>query len=111
MITVRLVDGQSPNEGRVEVFWNGAWWTICDDYWGIDEATVICRELGYSRAVQALRYAEFGEGVVDTLLDNLRCQGDEETVFDCPHGGLGLHDCTHREDAGVRCGEPFFNMF
>ncbi|XP_022110413.1 uncharacterized protein LOC110989982 isoform X2 [Acanthaster planci] len=106
---VRLVNGQSPSEGRVEVFWNSAWWTICDDYWGINDATVICRELGYSRAVQALRYAEFGEGVVDTLLDDLHCRGDEETVFDCQHRGPQIHDCTHREDAGVEC-EPCDSM-
>ncbi|XP_038072278.1 uncharacterized protein LOC119740886 isoform X2 [Patiria miniata] len=103
---VRLADGQSSNEGRVEVFWNGAWGTVCDNYWDIINANVVCRELGYSQAVQALRYAAFGQGdEFDILLDNVQCSGDEDTIFDCPHNGLGLHDCRHYEDAGVRC-EP-----
>jgi len=45
----------STNEGRVEVFHNGQWGTICDDSWGYYEALVICRMLGFSNAVQAYR--------------------------------------------------------
>ena len=45
---VRLVDGNSSNEGRVEVQYNGgAWGTVCDDYWTDENAEVVCRMLGY----------------------------------------------------------------
>ena len=45
---VRLVDGSTPNEGRVEVCRNQAWGTICgDSYWGSDDANVVCGQLGY----------------------------------------------------------------
>ena len=45
---VRLVDGSTPNEGRVEVCINQAWGTICgDSYWGSDDANVVCGQLGY----------------------------------------------------------------
>ena len=44
---VRLVDGPDEYEGRVEVYWQGAWGTVCQDTFGIDAASVGCSELGY----------------------------------------------------------------
>ena len=45
---LRLVGGSIPNEGRVEICINNVWGTICDDDWGVSDATVVCRQLGYS---------------------------------------------------------------
>ena len=45
---VRLVGGNIVNEGRVEICMNNVWGTVCDDSWGSADATVVCRQLGYS---------------------------------------------------------------
>ncbi|XP_071483590.1 neurotrypsin-like [Diadema antillarum] len=103
--SIRLVDGNSTNEGRVEVYANGTWGTVCDDSWDITDAGVVCRSLGFTRAEKALSEAHFGEGSLtgDVLLDDVSCSGTETSIFDCANSGIGVSNCAHTEDAGVRC--------
>nr|XP_054764215.1 deleted in malignant brain tumors 1 protein-like [Lytechinus pictus] len=100
---VRLADGASENEGRVEIFHEGSWGTICDDLWDLDDATVVCRHLGFVGALAALPQAHFGEGSGDIFLDGVQCNGSESNLKDCKHMGIGVHHCAHEEDASVVC--------
>ena len=59
---VRLVNGNSEGEGRVEVFHSGQWGTVCDDHWSEIDANIVCQELGFTRAISASGFSIFGEG-------------------------------------------------
>ena len=109
---IRLVDGTVESEGRVEIYHvtedgeEGAWGTVCDDYWNLNDAHTACRQLGYSGATAYHEFAHFGEGTGLIWLDNLRCSGNEERLVDCrrqDNPDVGEHNCTHPEDAGVTC--------
>ncbi|XP_018535883.1 deleted in malignant brain tumors 1 protein isoform X1 [Lates calcarifer] len=101
---VRLVNGgNSSCSGRVEIFLRGQWGTVCDDNWDLNDANVVCRQLGCGRARSALQSAAFGQGSGPIWLDNVSCSGNEPSITDCRHPGFGIHNCGHVEDAGVVC--------
>ncbi|XP_029608708.1 neurotrypsin-like [Salmo trutta] len=100
---VRLVAGESRKEGRVEVFLNGQWGSVCDDGWNDINAAVVCRQLGFVGVSKARSMAYFGEGQGLIHLDNVRCTGAETSLGECPAEGEDAHDCRHSEDAGVIC--------
>ena len=99
---IRLVNG-SVNYGRVEVYHNGRWGTVCDDYWGTNDANVVCRELGFPSASSALCCARYGRGSGTIWMDDVHCNGTEVSLFHCTRNGLGTHNCVHSEDASVVC--------
>ena len=112
----------------MEVCWNWVWGTVCDDFWSPFDARVACRQLGFPTTgdqfllvmfvcdmhslclscaifvgAQALYLARFGQGTGPIHLDNLICNSSESRLINCPHSGIGVHNCAHSEDAGLRC--------
>lgn len=155
------MNGSNSTEGRVEICYNNVYGTVCDDQWGLLDAVVACRKLGfsamsmllactcmcllcmsgcdcerasacylvcaillniymccadkilytymvihdnfYNAGPEAFGQAYFGQGQGEIYLENVQCNGSENSLEDCPASELGVHDCNHSEDAGVRC--------
>ena len=125
-VQLRLVGGNTENEGRVEICMNNQWGTVCEDSWGSTDAIVVCRQLGYfaqgekyvpllTITVVIALYAhlkptdavafgtrQFGGGAGPIYLDNVACSGSESNLLDCPRSSfVSCH--SSRRGAGVRC--------
>ena len=87
----------------MEIYYKDTWGTVCDDHWDKNDSRVVCRQLGYSSAVSVPHRVQFGEGSGKIWLDDVHCQGNENSIVNCRHRPWGEHDCGHHEDVSVIC--------
>ncbi len=102
-VSVRLVNGNNPCAGRVEVYNDGQWGTVCQQNWDIADAAVVCRELDCGTAVKATYDAHFGQGSGPISMGYLYCSGSETALKDCNSDSQYAQYCNHNLDAGVVC--------
>ncbi|XP_067469613.1 lysyl oxidase homolog 3B isoform X1 [Thunnus thynnus] len=107
---VRLKGGAKLGEGRVEVLKENEWGTVCDDRWNLLSASVVCRELGFGSAKEALTGARMGQGMGPIYMNEVKCLGTEKSIWNCPFKNITSEDCQHTEDAAVRCNIPYMGL-
>ncbi|XP_042167032.1 T-cell differentiation antigen CD6 isoform X3 [Oncorhynchus tshawytscha] len=100
---VRLAGGSHHCEGRVELWKEEKWGTVCDDSWDLRDGGVVCAQLGCGSALNVSgEDGSFEAGVGLVLLDEVNCGGSERNLWECPSMGT-VNDCGHKEDAAVVC--------
>ena len=108
-LSLALVGGTSDDQGRVQVFYNSTWGTVCSELWSDPDATVVCRMLGFSATSVLSTKATSQFGSISQLapiwLSNVECSGTETALNNCQQSPIGLHTCVqgHIQDAGVYC--------
>uniref|UniRef100_A0A8C4I1P8 Lysyl oxidase homolog n=1 Tax=Dicentrarchus labrax TaxID=13489 RepID=A0A8C4I1P8_DICLA len=108
--SVKLKGGARLGEGRVEVLKDNEWGTVCDDRWSLQSASVVCRELGFGSAKEALTGARMGQGMGPIYMNEVKCLGQEKSIWNCPFKNITSEDCQHMEDAAVRCSVPYMGL-
>ncbi|CAI8007779.1 Soluble scavenger receptor cysteine-rich domain-containing protein SSC5D [Geodia barretti] len=84
----------------------GRWRAVCDDGWDMNATMVVCREHGMLTEETVpirRRYQSRNVSLVHYWLDDIQCNGDEESLLDCQHAALGSHDCGYNDRASVAC--------
>ena len=89
--------------GRVEIFYDGEWGTVCDEGWSKAEAIIVCSQLGLANYGRAINGDVLGRGSGRVWLSELNCEGHELSLDMCVNGGWGKNSCEHDRDAGVVC--------
>lgn len=100
---IRLADGKSSCEGRVEIKVLGAWGPLCNSHWDIEDAHVLCQQLKCGVALSTPGGAHFGKGTGQVWRHMFHCTGTEQHIGDCPVTALGAPTCSEGQVASVIC--------
>ena len=90
----------------MEVKHQGEWGTVNNYKWGLEEAAVVCRQLGCGAAVDALQRVHFGPAVGPIWFNAIYCRGTESDITECSYPTVKDYrpeGLSHDQDAGVVC--------
>ena len=104
VLPVELTHGLSIDQGIVKVFYGGVNGLVCGDGWSLNNANVVCKQLGYSEAVKATATLISETDLEWYWIGDVECNGNEPALFDCPSSGFGNADCSSNAIAMVTCG-------
>ena len=111
---LRLRGGSAPHEGRLEIYHDNEWGTVCDDFFGRSDANVACKQMGYTNAQAYLTDVGVAPGR-RFWLDDVNCVGNEAKLTKCFYNSnvrnsssrtspqWGIANCIPAEQVGVRC--------
>ena len=106
---VRLVGGSSYTEGRLEVYYNGRWGTVCNDGWNNNYASLVCVQMGFGSSG---KLADFGAGTGGIFLEKVICTSNDTILAGCGHYGVGITvQCNHNDDVGIKCDGMYVRMY
>ncbi|XP_048012018.1 antigen WC1.1-like [Megalobrama amblycephala] len=104
-LPLRLSGGKGRCSGRLEVYHNAVWGSVCDDLWDISDAQVVCRQMGCGAALRADGNSVFGAGEGVVWLKGVECRGNEIHLWDCPLSLKNHTDCSNKDHAGLTCAD------
>ena len=102
---IRLAAGRNEYEGRLELFENKQWGTVChDSFFNFINAAVMCQQLGFIGVNEIVSQEVFGPGNGNILLYNVMCQVSDLMISDCSTPTPGQHNCDDDDGAvGIIC--------
>ncbi|XP_063348700.1 scavenger receptor cysteine-rich type 1 protein M130-like [Pelmatolapia mariae] len=103
--SVRLLNGSSLCSGRLQVKSNQRWSSVCEADFDLQDAEVVCRELGCGPP-SLLQGALYGEVEAPVWSREFQCGGHESALLDCRSSGSARSSCSPGKAAGLTCSEP-----
>ncbi|XP_073421224.1 T-cell differentiation antigen CD6-like isoform X2 [Dendrobates tinctorius] len=100
---LRISGTHDPCAGRVEIFKDGFWGSVCHDGWDAMDAEITCKQMKCGSALSALGGSYFGSGHPQIHLNEVKCTGSENSLWECPANGT--RECSTKEHAGVVCSD------
>ena len=94
------MNGTNNFDGKVEIY-TGNWDSICTYSWDIKDSDVVCRELGFEGANEALYNKYYRSSYYSNIISGVYCQGNESTIFECNYPFSYTRYCSY--EAGVVC--------
>ena len=102
VVSIRLSGLINEKEGRVEVFFNNQWGTICDDGWSEGSSAVVCKQLGLG-SMGVKTELNRSRSISSPIFHGVTCDGSEVNILECPHQLVAGPNCNHNNHVEVLC--------